>query len=248
MLHLLYEKLPDIEQVKAMAGKGQEARGRGNLFYGWIIVIGAWWMLVVVYATRLYSFPVFFPHLLKEMGWTRATTQLGLSANTFLYGGFSPILGWLLPKMGARPMMLMGCVIAAIGLFLMGTITSLWQFVLYYGIILAFGACAMAMLPNNTVVSNWFSRRRGTALGIINTGIGFGGATGALLASMLIEAYGWRMAFWWLAGIMLVLGSPVAIFVMRTRPEDMGLLPDGDKPGEVAGDTPAKPAKKMLIT
>jgi MFS family permease len=220
-------------------------RGRGNLFYGWIIVIGGWWLLLIAYGTRFYGFPVFYRVMMKAMGWTATQTQLGMSASTFLYGCFSPFLGRLLPVIGARNMMTMGCIIAAIGFFLLGTLTELWQFILYYSVIMTFGITCMALLPNNTVVGNWWVRRRGTGLGIISTGIGFGWMIiGGTVVPILIENFGWDGGFWGLAVIMLVLGTPVAFFVMRTRPEDMGLLPDGDKPGEVVA-AEAKPAKKL---
>jgi MFS family permease len=241
---MFLQNLPEWGELKEQV-RGR--RGRGKLFYGWFVVIGGWWLLLVAYGTRFYGFPVFYRVMMTDMGWTGAQTQLGMSASTFLYGCFSPFLGRALPWMGARNMMTMGCIIAAIGFFLLGTLTELWQFIIYYSVIMTFGITAMALLPNNTVVGNWFIRKRGTGIGIISTGIGFGWIIiGSMVAPMLIASYGWAGAFWGLAIIMFVLGTPVAFFVMRTRPEDMGMLPDGDKPGEAAAAAEAaKPAKRL---
>jgi MFS family permease len=128
----------------------------------------------------------------------------------------------------------MGC---AFGL--LSTVTSLWQ--LYaLNVIAALGISCVAWIPNQTLISNWFNRKRGTAMGITLAGIGFGGLAMPLFTAFVIEAYGWRVAFAVLGGLVLSIVVTVVLAVVRSRPADIGLVPDGEPvaPEEQPGTPP----------
>ncbi len=95
---------------------------------------------------------------------------------------------------------------------------------------MAVGLASVSLVPSQTVISHWFEKRRGTAMGIIMTGIGLGGMAMVFIASMMNEAYGWRWAYRFLGILVLAVVVPVILLVIRNRPEDMGLVPDGYPP------------------
>lgn len=131
----------------------------------------------------------------------------------------------------------MGCAFASMGL-----IRSLWHLYLL-NIVGAAGISCVAWLPNQTLISNWFDRRRGLAMGITSAGIGFGGFTMASLTGVLVAQFGWQTAFMSLGGLVLLLVVTVVLLVVRTRPHDLGLLPDGDSPTSQRplADAPGEP-------
>jgi MFS family permease len=142
-------------------------------------------------------------------------------------GGASPLVGRLIDRQGARRVILVGAVAAGAGFVLLGRIDSLWQFYIIYTIIGA-GIAAIGNVPSTAIVSNWFRKRRGTAIGIMSSGIGAGGlAISPLVGSYLIPTFGWRDSYLALAVITWVVIIPLALFVIRTKPAEMGLYPDG---------------------
>jgi MFS family permease len=200
-----------------------------GIFYGWWIVGASFLILLVTVGVGLYAPPVFLVPLQDHFGWSRAAIAVGASIAAITVGTVSPFVGVLIDRYGARKVMaggalLMGCAFASMGL-----IRSLWHLYLL-NIIGAAGISCVAWLPNQTLISNWFDRRRGLAMGITSAGIGFGGFTMASLAGILVTQFGWRIAFTSLGGLVLLLVLTAVLVVVRTRPEDLGLLPDGDSP------------------
>jgi MFS family permease len=208
-------------------------------FYGPWIIMGAFVMLFCAFGTYLYSFPVFFHAMSVDMGWSRGDTSMAMTLSALLLGILSLFLGKILSRVGARAMFVWGCLIGGIGFILLSTLTTLWQFYLYYSLIVTFGVTSMGFLPSFATVSNWYIRRRSTALGIVSVGAGAGGAVMAPAAHHLISSYSWGTAFLFMAAVLIVIGTPIAAFVMRTKPEDMGQLPDGEVP-EKANPSPVK--------
>jgi OFA family oxalate/formate antiporter-like MFS transporter len=196
-------------------------------------------MLFCAFGTYLYSFPVFFHAMSVDMGWSRGDTSMAMTLSALLLGILSLFLGKILSRVGARAMFVWGCLIGGIGFILLSTLTTLWQFYLYYSLIVTFGVTSMGFLPSFATVSNWYIRRRSTALGIVSVGAGAGGAVMAPAAHHLISSYSWGTAFLFMAAVLIVIGTPIAAFVMRTKPEDMGQLPDGEVP-EKANPSPVK--------
>ncbi|MBI2868571.1 MAG: MFS transporter [Chloroflexi bacterium] len=197
---------------------------RARFFHGWLIV-GASMMMLGMQATVTSSFGVFFKPLAADFGWTRANTS-GLQSVYMLSIGFASVAaGWLADRFGpARVLGVVG-VLAGAGLILTSQITALWQMYLTYSILTGIGLCAT--LPvTGIATSRWFVKRRGLALGIGVAGMCLGQLIGVMTISSLILAYGWSNAY-------LVLGAAVGAvfvsgaFVLRRRPEQMGLRPYG---------------------
>ncbi len=183
------------------------------------------------YGLGLYSFSVFFKPMMNEFGWTRAMTSGAYSLRSIQGGIFSPILGWATDKYGPRIIIIFGALIMGASFVLMYFVNSLLSFYLVYGILTSLGMSAMLYLPTMTAISNWFVRKTSRALSILAIGAGVGGFVCAPAAAFLIKYLGWRLSFV-IAGIVIwVVVLPLSL-IIRHRPEDKGLLPDGDQPSK----------------
>ncbi|MFH1486107.1 MAG: MFS transporter [Chloroflexota bacterium] len=200
-----------------------------KVFYGWWIVaastlgtaMGGW-----VYA---YGISAFFLPLVNEFGWSRAALSGAISLARLEGGILGPLEGLLIDRIGPRTMMLIGVVILGIGYALLSGVNSLLMFYAVFVVFLATGSAFATGTTLYTVIANWFVRKRGLAMGIMNVGYGIGGTAVPILA-WLISSYGWRISFLIAAGVVWGLGIPLAM-MMRQRPEHYGWLPDG-KPSD----------------
>ena len=188
-------------------------------YYGWWVVVGAFVLLLCTTGSRIYAFPVFFEAMLHDTGWSRAQTAGALSLGLLLSGSLTPVIGMLIHKIGVRKIMLSGSLLACIGYILLSTVSEIWQFYFFYGVLVAIGSACTSIVPNMTAVEGWFTKKKSTALGIASSGVGAGGAVMAPLAATLIALYGWQTSFLYLAGIMALIGIPVSFFIMRTPNE-----------------------------
>jgi len=164
------------------------------------------------------------------MGWSRATIMLAFSILLLVTGATSPFAGRLIDHYGPKKVICTGAPVMALGFILLSTTTFPWQFYLGYAIV-GIGTAASAQVAASTMVSNWFSRKRGLAIGIMSTGIGFAGfAFAPLVGNYLIPGFGWRTTYLVLAVITVATLIPAALLIVKTRPSDIGLYPDGIEP------------------
>ncbi|MFQ5925665.1 MAG: MFS transporter [Dehalococcoidia bacterium] len=203
---------------------------RFSIFYGWWIVAVGLLSLLLAGGIGIYTFGAFFTPLIDEFGWTRAQLSLAITI-AGLVGLFGPMVGTWVDRYGARRVMAIGALIAGAAFALLGLTPSIWYFYVV-SLLMALGLVAILNIPVATAVSNWFAERRGLAMGITLTGFGLGGLAMIPLASYLIATLGWRMAYHLLGLLICIVLIPVSIFVIRHRPEDKGLLPDGKTPEE----------------
>ncbi len=145
----------------------------------------------------------------------------------FLVIGFSaPSFGRLVDRYGARIVMAIGAFVTGLGFVFVSMMSNIWHF---YGgyIFVGLGMAATGTVPTTTIVTNWFKSRRGTAIGIMSTGIGAGGFILApIIGGYLIPNFGWRVSYVVMASLAWII-IPLALFVVRTKPADMGLSIDG---------------------
>jgi len=207
-----------------------------KIYYGWWVVGGAFLLLFCSMGTHFYAFPVFFDVMVREMGWARTQVALALTVGTFVIGAMGLLVGGLIHKVGLRPVMVGGTLIAGLGFFLLTTVTEPWQFYLYYGLVLSAGMAGIEAVPTMTAVETWFDRGKSTALGIATTGMGVGGVVMAPLAGWLISRYDWQTAFAFMAGIVILVGIPISVIIMRT-PGGRKVAPErAQRKGLEAGD------------
>lgn len=209
------------------------------MFYGWWIVGACLWILAIGIGGASYTFGVFFNPLVTDFGWSRAELSLANSMSVIMPGLMAPLAGQWTNRFGARRVVAVGGLLSGAALALLSVTQSLPQFYAFY-FIFSLGLSGMALVPLNTVISKWFQRRRGLALGVIATGLGLGGVLLVPVTGFLIAALGWRGAYTVLGLTLLGTVLPLSLLVIRERPQEMGLLPDGkqvsqqDPPGEGA--------------
>ena len=199
-----------------------------RVFYGWWIVGIGLLCLLLGGGIGFYTFSVFIIPLEEEFGWTRTQLSLAITISC-LMGLIGPIAGILIDRYGARIVMTVGALITGAAIALLGFTTSLWQFYLLF-FVMSVGLLGVLDLPIDTMISNWFTRRRGLAIGIALTGYGLGGLFMAPLAAYLINSVGWRWTYHILGLVILIVLIPLCILVVKHRPEEMGLLPEGEQP------------------
>ena len=199
---------------------------RRPFFYGYVIVALCFVNMVLMRGI-LASFSVFYIALVETFGWSRAATGSIASVNGFFYSASSPLVGWAYDRLGPRILMPSGAFLIGCGLLLSGAGRSLWHFYLAYGLLVGLGIGCIGFVSNTALLSHWFRRRRGMALGLSTMGLGFGILI-VPLVQILITRYGWRTAMALLGIAVLATIVPLNAVFQRRRPEDIGQLPDGD--------------------
>ena len=198
--------------------------GLSKVFYGWWIVIACLLMSIYIGATTHYGFTAFFDPLVKEFNWSYTQVSFAMSLRGIEMSILSPIVGFLVDRYGSRRLCLWGIFSIGLGFLLLSLTQTIWMF--YAGIaLIAFGGGGCTGVVMNTVVSNWFQKRIGLALGIMSAGVG---ACGLLIPVVvwLIDAYGWRTAVV-VIGIGTWLTCVPLSLVIRDRPGKDDLSPDG---------------------
>ena len=208
---------------------------KSSLHYAWIVLAAACVLSIAARADSA-SFGVFVEPLVALFGWSRGDISFAY-ALAFLLGLPATIaMGWLGDRFGARPLMLAASLLISVGTILLGTITELWQFYLYYALFVgSMGHAAFTVLLP-VILTRWFKRHMGLAVGIYWGALGSGTVMFAPLFSWLIETRGWEQAFLYIG-----VGLGVVLFtfslLIRTRPADKGLAAFGDEEGAKPRDT-----------
>src|SRR5512145_2731093 len=154
------------------------------------------------------TFGVFFVSRLDAFGWSRAVTAGAISLAIIFEGACLPFAGGLIDRIGGRKTLSGGGVVLALGLSLASTISSIWQFYFWIGIVSAFGIALIGMVPHVAILSREFPQRRGTALGIAWAGGGFGIVLLVPVTQLMIDKWDWSWAYIGLAVITALLVIP----------------------------------------
>jgi MFS family permease len=164
------------------------------------------------------TFGVFFVALLDAFGWSRATTAGAISLAIVFEGACLPWAGGLIDRIGGRKTLIAGGWVLAIGLAFASTISSIWQLYFWIGIVAALGIAMIGMVPHVAILSREFPQRRGTALGIAWAGGGVGIVLLVPVTQLMINQWGWSMAYVGLALITaLLVIPPVLLFLPRAQ-------------------------------
>jgi len=196
-------------------------------FYGWIIVGVAFLIGVTESGAFQAILAIFMKPMANEFGWSRAAITGSIAIGSLSAALLSPFIGLVLDRHGPRMTAFWGILFLSLGLVGMTFVRRIWHLYLFFGIgrMIAVG---ILLLVISVSVSNWFIRKRGRAMGIVNLGPRLGSVLLPLLTQFFILVFGWRLA-WSSLGIIVFLMSGIpALLFLRHRPESMGLLPDGD--------------------
>lgn len=201
-------------------------RIKDRIFYGWVVVTATFIIGLAMFGTRN-SFGVFFKSLESEFDLNRAATSGIFSVYMVLGAAFAVLGGWALDRYGARTTILLMGLFTGSSLLLTSQASAVWQLFASYSLLLALGTGAgYTMLM--AIVSRWFDKKRGLALGISGSGGGLGILVMTPFIAYLIADFGWRMAYI-VTGVIAGLAIISLSLLLRNAPEEMGLLPDGAK-------------------
>jgi MFS family permease len=204
---------------------------RSKLFYGWrvlaVIMAGSFFAATMA---QLYV-GAMLPHIEDDTGWNRSSITLAVTIGSVLAGFVSPFFGRLADLHGPRILCAAGLLITVGAMFGIGWSGSAGIAVFYVSSIIgrSVGQNALSGVVARTAAVNWFKRMRGRALGMTQMAVPLGGAALIPLSQAMISlGMSWQTVYYSLGAFMLFFLMPPILLVLRRRPEDMGLLPDGD--------------------
>ena len=206
---------------------------RSPFFYGWAIVYAAGSVNASRNVAGNLTLSVFMVPMSDDLGWSRTLIAGAVSVAGIIAIFTSPITGWLLQKIGPR--ILLGSSVAILGL---STMAIGWVSlpIAFYAVFCVARVIFLSPVPigGTTVVSHWFQRHRGRALGVLGVSHSLGMGLMPLLAQLLINAVGWRMAWFWLGVTVWAIALAPAWLLLIRRPEDVGMSPDYRMPPQEA--------------
>lgn len=202
-------------------------------YYGWIIIAVAFITMAIAVTART-AYSLLMPPLIDEFGWDR-----GLAAGAFSFGFLvsavlSPIVGRVMDSRGPLVVIESGVVLVSAGLLLAPAIETPLHLYLTLGLAVGCGANLMTFTAHSQFLPNWFVRRRGLAISLAFSGVGVGAIVLLPWLQSIIEGQGWRAACWAMGLLVLLALGPLNLLVRR-RPQDIGLLPDGERHETTAG-------------
>src|SRR6186713_556601 len=173
--------------------------------------------LFSIVGIMFYGLPFFYDLWVKEYGWSRATVTSGNAFAKVAVGLLGFFAGWFIDRFGPRRLMLAGILMGGIALVGLSTVSTLWQFYLFY-IFNALGYMCAGPLPNQVLTARWFNMTRGKAMGFAYLGIGVGGMLVPQIAKWLNMQFGWHQALMLLGILMIVISFPMA-WIVKENPE-----------------------------
>jgi MFS family permease len=197
------------------------------IYYGWIIVAVVFVSMGVGVNART-AFSLLFPPILAEFGWERGVTAGAFSFGFLVSAALSPSLGRLMDRRGPRVVIELGVLLIGAGLLLATVVTRPWHLYATLGVMVGGGSVCLGYTGQSLFLPDWFVRRRGLAMSLAFSGVGVGSMILLPWMQGLISRSGWRAACWALGLLVLLLLVPLNL-LLRRRPEDMGLEPDGDR-------------------
>ncbi len=192
--------------------------------------------LFSIVGIMFYGLPFFYDFWVKEFDWSRATVTSGNAFAKVSVGLLGFFAGWLIDRFGPRRLMLTGILMGGIALVGLSTVSSLWQFYLFY-VFNALGYMCAGPLPNQVLIARWFTKSRGKAMGFAYLGIGVGGMLVPQLAKWLNIEFGWHEALMLLGIGMVVVAFPMA-WIVKEKPKTISI--------NTVPEEPATPLSKIV--
>src|SRR5262245_11999691 len=217
--------------VRSFSGVARTTKG-SKFFYGWTIVAVGFLAHIASAFSISSTLSVFVKPLSSDLGVSRGVLSLIRSGEVLIGAFAAPLVGPLIDRYGGKWLMAVGGVVSGIGFLLLGQARDFWQFLIFRWLLVSPGDSLMGQMVVNVSISRWFVRMRGRALALAGMGHGMAKVAMPLLAASLILHTGWRGAWAVFGLVTLAFVVGPALLFMRRRPEDMGLLPDGQSQHE----------------
>src|SRR5579884_1265683 len=222
---------------------------REPIFFGWVLVGVLGLTTIVSYGTTAYAFGVLLAPIAREEGWSRAALSGAYALGILLAGVLGIPIGRLVDRYGGRALMTLGSALAATVLVALSTVREVGQFDVLWGVGLGLATALTFYSVSFTIVANWFAERRGAAMAWLTTIGGLASPVFIPATGWLVAHLGWRETVLILGLIQLTVALPLHALVVRRRPEDLGLLPDGRvAPGEIGPAVPVMSQSSVGMT
>ena len=207
----------------------QTNAAENSFLYGWWIVFVAAVGLFMGYGPIVtFTFGVFLRLLTQEFGWSRGDISQAFSLSLFVMSIAFPFIGRLVDRFGARKVILPSMLFFGLGLMSLSLLSAnLWHLYAVYMLLGLVGG-GTAPVPYSNVLSHWFDKRRGLALGVAMIGLGLGAFVMPSLAQTLLVLVGWRHAYVVIGLMAMLVTIPVVGLFLKETPEMVGLGPDGE--------------------
>jgi MFS family permease len=222
--------------------QGAVAKTQERFFYGWVIVAIASLGIFVSGPGQSHTFSVFIDPISEDLGISKATIATAYGLATLVAAFLLPQTGRLVDRFGARLALIAISILLGICCMIFGAAANFLWLAIAFALLRFFGQGSM-MLGSANFVSQWFSRQRGFAMGLMALGFGVSMAVHPPLGQYLIDTFGWRQAWVVLGVLTWILMLPPLIFLAVDKPEDVGLRPDGEK--RSVEDSDAAPAAEI---
>lgn len=213
------------ETEKEMPIKQLGTKSQG-IYYGWIIVAVGLVSMAFWYGIRS-SFSIFYVALLEDFPWSRGESAGVQSMSLITYTILAPLVGGLIDRFGPRRVIVPGILVLSSGLILCGSIETLTQFYIFYGVVAGAGITCIAIVSYSAILAHWFEKKRGLASGIAVSGMGLGTFLMVPLSQHFISLWGFRFSFVLLGILVVIVLLPLNGIFLRHKPQELGLYPDG---------------------
>jgi len=197
-----------------------------NVYWGWWMVLTCALISAYGAGTFHYGFSVFVHPIVTELGWDMALVSGAFSLYRLESGIAAPLAGYLVDRIGARRIIAMGAVLMGIGYICLSRVHTILPFYLSFLVISIGFGFSTSQVVGSSLISKWFIRKRGKALGLFFSILGLSGLLVPIL-SHLVYLYGWRNTLLILGPLTWLVVLPL-VLLLKHKPEDYGLLPDGD--------------------
>ena len=195
-------------------------------FYGWRVVKATLAIAFVAWSFALYGSSVYIHALSQARGWTIGSLSTGLTIAFFVNAASIGVVGTLIGQHGPRGVMGVGAVLMATGIACIGLSTALWQAIASFAM-MGLGWSCLSTIAVSSTIAPWFERQQGKAISTALLGASLGGMLGVPITLFLVDALGITRALLVIALIIVLTVIPLSTLVLRRRPQDMGLVPDG---------------------
>lgn len=200
---------------------------RAQIYYGWWIVVASFILLFLYAGAGFYSFSIFIHPLESSFGWSRSQISLAISLYLLVHGISAPGVGYLIERFEPKTIITIFSLISGLAFILVSFTQSLLYFYATY-ILLSIGTTGIGYIPLGTILSRWFIRRRGTAIGISMVGLAAGGLVMSPVIEWIISNFNWRTTFIVLGVMVWAVAIPLSLLVIKRHPSEVGLAADGE--------------------
>ena len=197
---------------EAKGGLPFDDRGPAISFGALQVAATAFVVLFCIVGLALWGLPFYYDFMVQQFGWTRAQVTSGNALSKLVVGPvFGFMAGWIIDRFGPRRVMMAGILMAGGALVGLGWMSTLGMFYLFY-FFNALGYVCGGPLPNQVLLSRWFDKSRGKAMGFAYLGIGVGGATVPWISHTLVQHFGWQAALRLLGALIVVISHSPGVF------------------------------------